>query len=305
MLDASGKASGVRYIDKASGAHREAKGRVVVLAASTGETARILLNSKPNGRSEGLANSSGQLGRNLLDTVGSSLSAYFPQLEGRPVYNEDGAMGLHAYIPFWQYKEIAAGKFNFPRGYHMEIGGGFGEPGIGGFDGYDGYGGGLRREIKKRYGARIGFTQRGEMIPNAKSFCELDPKAKDKYGIPVLRFSFAWSDHELNQVTHFQNAVKQLVDKLGGRLTGDVPTPSKAISTGGEIIHEVGAARMGASARDSVTDSYGKTWDVDNLYLTDGSIFASKSHKNPTITILTLAMRTGDHIAQRMKAGEL
>jgi choline dehydrogenase-like flavoprotein len=305
MLDASGKASGVRYIDKASGAHREAKGRVVILAASTGETARILLNSKPNGRSEGLANSSGQLGRNLLDTVGSSLSAYFPQLEGRPIYNEDGAMGLHAYIPFWQYKEIAAGKFNFPRGYHMEIGGGFGEPGVGGYDGYDGYGGSLRREIRKRYGARIGFTQRGEMIPNARSFCELDPKTKDKYGIPVLRFSFAWSDHELNQVTHFQNAVKELVDKLGGRLTSEAQTPSKAISTGGEIIHEVGAARMGASARDSVTDSFGKTWDVDNLYLTDGSIFASKSHKNPTITILTLAMRTGDHIARRMKAGEL
>ncbi|HET9159875.1 MAG TPA: GMC family oxidoreductase, partial [Caulobacteraceae bacterium] len=72
MLDKSGKASGVRYIDKKTGAHREAKGRVVVLAASTGETARILLNSKPNGRSEGLANSSGQVGRNLCDTVGSS-----------------------------------------------------------------------------------------------------------------------------------------------------------------------------------------------------------------------------------------
>ena len=123
-----GKAAGVRYIDKKLGEHREATGRVIVLAASTGETARILLNSKPNGRSEGLANSSGQVGRNLMDTVGSNMSAYFPQLEGRPRYNEDGAMGLHAYIPFWQYKEIAEGKFDTPRGYHVEIGGSFGEP---------------------------------------------------------------------------------------------------------------------------------------------------------------------------------
>ncbi|MDP3737765.1 MAG: GMC family oxidoreductase [Hyphomonadaceae bacterium] len=305
MLGADGKASGVRYIDKASGEHREATGRVVVLAASTGETARILLNSKPNGRSEGLANSSGQLGRNLMDTVGSSLSAYFPDLEGRPKYNEDGAMGLHAYIPFWDYKNVAAGKSNCTRGYHMEIGGGFGEPGVGGFGGYDGYGPNLRGQVKQRYGARFGFTQRGEMIPNAKSFCEIDPEKKDKYGIPVLRFSFGWSEHEHNQVTHFQNAVKALVDKLGGTITSEIRAPVDAISKGGEIIHEVGTARMGADAKSSVTNSFGKTWDVDNLYLTDGSIFASKAHKNPTITIMALAMRASDSIATRLRTGEL
>jgi choline dehydrogenase-like flavoprotein len=305
VLNAQGKASGVRYIDKASGAHREAKGRVVVLAASTGETARILLNSKPNGRSEGLANSSGQVGRNLMDTVGSSLSAYFPQLEGRPIYNEDGAMGLHAYIPFWDYKNVAEGKTTFTRGYHMEIGGGFGEPGIGGFGGYDGYGSSLRGEVKKKYGARFGFTQRGEMIPNAKCYMEIDPEKKDKFGIPVARFNWEWSEHEFNQVTHFQNAVKALVDKLGGTITSDIRAPKDAISTGGEIIHEVGTCRMGSDAKDSVTNSYGKTWDVDNLYLTDGSVFASKAHKNPTITILTMAMRNSEQIASRLKSGEL
>jgi choline dehydrogenase-like flavoprotein len=304
-LDEKGKASGVRYIDKASGAHNEAKGRVVVLAASTGETARMLLNTKPNGRSEGLANSSGQVGRNLMDTVGSSLSAYFPQLEGRPIYNEDGAMGLHAYIPFWDYKNVAAGKTTFTRGYHMEIGGGFGEPGIGGFGGYDGYGPSLRAEVKKKYGARFGFTQRGEMIPNANCYAEIDTEKKDKFGIPVLKFHWAWSEHELNQVTHFQTAVKALVDKLGGTLTSEVRAPVDAISTGGEIIHEVGTCRMGADAKDSVTNSFGKTWDVDNLYLTDGSVFASKAHKNPTITILTMAMRNSEHIAGRLRSGEL
>ncbi len=305
MLNAAGKASGVRYIDKASGAQREAQGRVIVLAASTGETARILLNSKPNGRTEGLANSSGQVGRNLMDTVGSNLSAYFPQLEGRPIYNEDGAMGLHAYIPFWDYRRVAEGKTTFTRGYHMEIGGGFGEPGIGGFGGYDGYGSGLRAEVKKKYGARFGFTQRGEMIPNANCYMEIDPEKKDRYGIPVARFHWGWSEHEYNQITHFQNAVKELVDKLGGTITSDIEAPADAISKGGEIIHEVGTARMGASAKESVTNSFGKTWDVENLYLSDGSIFASKAHKNPTITIMTLAMRNSEHIAGRLRSGEL
>ncbi|MBI1361121.1 MAG: NAD(P)-binding protein [Alphaproteobacteria bacterium] len=305
LLDKSGKASGVRYVDKASGAHREAQGRVVVLAASTGETARILLNTKPNGRSEGLANSSGQVGRNLMDTVGSGFSAYFPSLEGRPIYNEDGAGGLHAYIPFWQYKEIAAGKIKTPRGYHMEIGGGFGEPGIGSFGGFDGYGAGLRGEVKKRYGARFGFTQRGEMIPNANCYAEIDGEQKDKFGIPTLKFHWKWSEHEYAQVEHFQNAVKELVDRLGGTLLNEVKPPAEAISTGGEIIHEVGTCRMGASAKESVTNSLNRTWDVDNLYLTDGSVFASKAHKNPTITILALSMRASDHIATRLRTGEL
>jgi len=305
LLDATGKATGVRYIDKATGSHKEAKGRVVVVAASTGETARILLNSTPNGRSEGLANSSGQVGRNLMDTVGSNMSAYFPQLEGRPRYNEDGAMGLHAYIPFWDYKRIQNGEVDTPRGYHVEIGGSFGDPGMGVGSGLDGYGSSLRADVKRRYGARIGFTQRGEMIPNANSYCSIDTDTKDKFGIPVLKFNFAWSDHEMKQVKHFQTSMKELIDKLGGTLVSEPGEPAKAISKGGEIIHEVGTARMGADARDSVTNQFGKTWDVDNLYLTDGSVFASKAHKNPTITIMALAMRSADNIASRLRTGEL
>ncbi len=305
MLDASGKASGVRYIDKATGEHREATARVIIIAASTGETARILLNSKPNGRSEGVANSSGQVGHNLMDTVGSSMNAYFPQLEGRPRYNEDGAMGLHAYIPFWDYKRIKSGEVDTPRGYHVEIGGSFGDPGMGAGGGLDGYGSSLRTDVKRRYGSRINFTQRGEMIPNGKSFCEIDANTKDKFGIPVLKFSWSWSDHEMKQVKHFQNAMKELVDKLGGTLTSEPAEPAKAISKGGEIIHEVGTCRMGKDAKDSVVNSFGKTWDVDNLYLTDGSVFVSKAHKNPTITIMALAMRSADNIAGRLRRGEL
>ena len=304
-LNASGKAKGVRYIDKATGAHREALGRVVVLAASSGETARILLNSRPNGRSEGLANSSGQVGRNLMDTVGSHVSAHIPALEGRPRYNEDGAMGLHTYIPFWLYGDQAAGRLNFPRGYHVETGGGFSEPGVGYFGGYDGYGPDLRQAVRNGYGAHIGLTQRGEMIPNANSYCEIDTETEDRFGIPVLKFHFAWSDHELNQVAHFQTVMRELVDALGGEVSVDDRTPAEKISKGGQIIHEVGTARMGTEARSSVTDSHGRAWDVDNLYLSDGSVFVSKAHKNPTLTILALAMRTGEHIAGRLRSGEL
>jgi choline dehydrogenase-like flavoprotein len=99
--------------------------------------------------------------------------------------------------------------------------------------------------------------------------------------------------------------MKELIDKLGGTLIGEPAEPAKAISKGGEIIHEVGAARMGKDAKDSVVNQFGKSWDVDNLYLTDGSVFASKAHKNPTLTIMALAMRSSENIAARLRSGEL
>lgn len=303
VLDRRGKASGLRFIDRKTGAQREASGRVVILAASTGETARILLNTKVAGRSEGLANSSGQLGRNLMDTVGADLSATFPALEGRPRYNEDGAMGLHVYIPFWLYKEQKAGKLNFARGYHFEVGGGFDEPGD--FQGLDGYGAGLRSAAHRTYGSRIGFTLRGEMIPNANSYCEIDPTLKDRFGIPVLRFHFGRTDQERRMVEHFNRTTQDIVTAMGGKLSAPPAPVDRALKKGGEIIHEVGTARMGADRGTSVTDGYGRCWDVDNLYIGDGAVFASKAHKNPTLTIMALAMRSADHIATRLRKGEL
>jgi choline dehydrogenase-like flavoprotein len=159
--------------------------------------------------------------------------------------------------------------------------------------------------VKQRYGATLDFLQRGEMIPNARSYCEIDGDRKDKHGIPVLKFAFGWSDHELKQVDHFQFAMRELIERLGGEVTTPSRSSGDLISTGGEVIHEVGTARMGASASDSVTDSFGRAWDVDNLYLADGSIFASKAHKNPTLTILALSMRISDHVAGRLRSGEL
>ena len=110
----------MEYFDK-EGVSHFVKARVVVLAASACDTAKILLNS----RDGGLANSSGEVGRNLLDTTGTNVSAHIPALENHPRYNEDGMDVAHVYIPFWLYQEQAAGKLDFPRGYHYEIGGRF------------------------------------------------------------------------------------------------------------------------------------------------------------------------------------
>ncbi|MEO8300684.1 MAG: GMC family oxidoreductase [Rhizomicrobium sp.] len=306
ITDASGKATGVEYFDKAGVAHL-VKARVVVLAASAGDTAKILLNSRNSKAPQGLANSSGEVGRNLLDTTGTNVRGHIPALEGRPRYNEDGMDVAHLYIPWWLYKEQAAGKLDFPRGYHYEIGGRFGMPGanfsLGGME--DGYGASLKDDARRYYGAQLSYTVRGEMIPNKDSFCELDPDVKDKYGLPVLRFHWKWSQHEIRQIAHGIKTAREMIQRLGGTVLTPERPPEKAIEDGGVIIHELGTARMGDKPENSVTDGFGKAWDVNNLVIVDGSVFTSNAHKNPTLTIMALAWRSSDRLVERMKKGEV
>ncbi len=307
VTDARGRAKGVEYIDRRNGSSHFVAARVVVLAASACESAKILFNSHNAQSPQGLANSSGQIGRSLMDSTGTDIFGHIPALEGRPRYNEDGKDNAHLYIPFWLYKEQAAGKLDFPRAYHYEIGGRFEMPGarFGLAGAQDGYGLSLKEDARRYYGAQISLTVRGEMVPNADSYCELDPEVKDKYGLPVLRFHWKWSDHEYRQIAHGVKTAKEIIERMGGRmLTPEMP-PEQAIASGGEIIHEVGTTRMGMSAADSVTDGFGRTWDIGNLVIVDGGVFPSNAHKNPTLTILALSWRSMDHLTERMRKGEI
>jgi choline dehydrogenase-like flavoprotein len=310
-LDAAGKANGVNFIDRKSGRERHASARVVVLAASACESARILLNSKSATFPDGLANSSGKVGKNLMDTVGSSVSGQIPLLESLPPHNEDGASGLHMYVPWWLYQEQHAGKLGFARGYHIEPGGGRGMPSLGTGAGLEwltggSYGHRFKEDVRRYYGSFVYFSGRGEMIPNERSYCEIDPEVKDKWGIPVLRFHWDWSEHETRQAAHMQQTFGQIIESMGGRVHGKVQTDgAKAIYTGGSIIHEVGGTIMGADAKNSVTNSWCQTWDVPNLFITDGAPFPSNADKNPTLTIMANAWRVSDHILERMRRREL
>jgi len=307
VTDARGRAKGVEYFDKKDGTTHFVAARAVVLAASACESARLLLNSHTSGSPQGLANASGQVGRNLMDTTGTNITGHIPALEGRPRYNEDGRDVAHVYIPFWLYKEQAAGKLDFPRGYHYELGGRFAMPGAGvamaGNE--DGYGVALKEDARRYYGAQISLTVRGEMIPNAGSYCELDSDTKDRFGIPVLRFHWKWSEHELRQIAHGMQTAGDIIARLGGKVLTPQQPPERAIADGGWIIHEVGTTRMGTNAGNSVTDNYGRTWEVDNLVIADGGVFTSNAHKNPTLTIMALAWRSMDHLAQRLRKGEV
>jgi len=301
IIGKDGKATGVHYIDKKSRRDMVAKARAVIIAGGTCETSRILLNSKAKDKA-GLANSSGQVGRNLMDSVGTSLGGHIPAMEDLPPYNEDGAGGIHVYSPWWLTREHA--KLGFPRGYHIEMGGGRGMPGVGSVSAPDGvYGSKLKEEARRHYGAGFGFSGRGEMIPNKDCYSELDPHVVDQWGIPVLRFNWKWSDYEIKQAEHMQQTFAALIEQMGGK--AKPKSGRDAIQRPGEIIHEVGTARMGAKASESVTNQFCQTWDVKNLFLMDGSVLPSNPDKNPTLTILALAWRSSEYLMEEMKRGNI
>jgi choline dehydrogenase-like flavoprotein len=268
-----------------------------------------LLNSKSSQFPNGLANSSGTVGNYLTDTTGTDVAGFIPKMMDMPPHNEDGVGGMHIYMPWW----LDNSKLDFPRGYHIETWGGRGQPSagfMGGIHRYPkggGYGASLKDDYRRYYGSTIGFSGRGEMIPNDNSYCEIDPTVVDQYGIPVLRFHWKWTDHEYNQVKHMQETFRAIIAEMGGQVFSPMPTKEQGygIANGGSIIHELGGARMGNDPKTSVVNRTCQAHDVRNLFVADGSPFVSQADKNPTWTILALSMRTSDYIAQQRKAGAL
>jgi choline dehydrogenase-like flavoprotein len=317
-VDDTGLASGVSYIDKTTGRENHVRGRIVVLAASACESARLLLNSKSPRFPQGLGNSSGVVGKYLTDTTGTSVRGFIPKMLNSVPHNEDGASGSHLYMPWWGDNK----KLDFPRGYHIELGGGRRMPGFGTLGGVHlyhttagdgglvasgGYGKQLKDDYRRFYGSTVGFSGRGEMIPNENSYCEIDPAMVDRWGIPVLRFHWKWSDHELKQVKHMQETFRAIIDQMGGTSMSPMPTAEHGygIEPGGRIIHEVGCVRMGHDPKTSVLNSNCQAHDCRNLFLTDGGPFVTNPDKNVTWTILALAMRTSEYIANQRKAGSI
>lgn len=311
-----GKATGVSFVGKVDMKEYKLKSRVVVLGASACESARIMMNSKSKSHPNGIGGDSGILGRYLHDSTGASRSGILPALFGRERYNEDGVGGMHMYTPWWGDNK----KLDFARGYHIEYGGGMSQPGYGEGSGMDsmrkylkdefgnpkpggGYGEGLKKDVREIYGARIGLAGRGESVPRYENYCEIDPNKVDKYGIPVLRFNYNWTDQEINQARHMQDTFEEILINSGAIPLGNKQGAATkyGLATPGRIIHEVGTVRMGNNPKTSVLNSNCQAHDCDNLFVVDAGPFVSQADKNPTWTILALSWRTSDYIVDQLK----
>ncbi|MDB5010181.1 MAG: family oxidoreductase, partial [Mucilaginibacter sp.] len=198
-----GKATGASYVSKGDLQEYHVSAKIVILGASACESARILLNSKSAQHPAGLANSSGIVGKYLHDSTGASMGGFLPQLLDRKRYNEDGVGSVHIYSPWWLDNK----KLDFPRGYHIEYGGGMHMPTYGFMNGMQnlngllpgrdgkmkeagGFGAGLKDDYRRFYGTQVGMAGRGTAIAREDNYCEIDDNVVDKFGIPVLRFHY-------------------------------------------------------------------------------------------------------------------
>jgi len=316
LTNSEGLATGISYVNKRDLLEYEVKGRVVILAASACESSRLLLNSKSARHPNGLANNSNVVGKYLHDSTGAAMGGILPELFDRKRYNEDGVGGMHVYSPWWGDNK----KLDFPRGYHIEYWGGMGQPAYGfgwGIEGLNGqypvngtqkeaggYGASLKQDYRYFYGAGVGMAGRGEAIPVATNYCEIDPNVVDKYGIPVLKFNVKWSDHEVKQAKHMKETFKEIMHSMGAVITwggNDGPENSYGLESPGKIIHEAGTVRMGNDAKSSALNKHNQAHDCKNLFVVDGGAFVSQADKNITWTILALSMRASEYLIDEMK----
>jgi choline dehydrogenase-like flavoprotein len=289
------RATGVQVIDGQTKTAIEFRAKVVFLCASALESARILLNSSTTEYPNGLGNSSGELGHNLMDHVmAAGAEAIIPGNEDRIIL---GRRPNGVYIP--RFRNVKTQHKEFLRGYGYE-GGGYREGWERGIM-QAGFGPDFKKSLSKPGPWRFGMGGFGECLPNHNNFVEIDKQTVDAWGIPVLKMHVSWGENELALRKDMQIAAAEMLAAAGGRrietFEGDDPP--------GFCIHEMGTARMGRDAKTSVLNSFNQAHDVKNLFITDGAAMVSSSCVNPSLTYMALTARACDYAVQQMKKGEL
>jgi choline dehydrogenase-like flavoprotein len=285
------RARGVLYIDRNTREPKEVNARAVVLCAQSLESVRILLNSADTQYSNGLANSSGVLGHYLMDHItGGGASGEFPDLASKPAMSQpQNPAGMYV-ARFRNIPGVFKSK-DFLRGYGYEGGGGtnfnWDAPGFGK----------AYKEAMLEPKCFLGIGGFGECLARMDNYVELDPEMKDTFGIPVLRINMTYGDNEHKMVKDMADAAAEMMEAAGAvnvRRRLETATP-------GWAIHEVGIARMGKDPKTSVLNQFQQTHDVKNVFVCDGSGFTSTACQNPTLTIMTLCVRSMDYLMGEMK----
>ena len=289
------RATGVRVIDANTRATTEYRAKVIFLCASALESVRILFNSATPEFSTGLANSSGELGHNLMDHVkGGGATGIIPGNENRA---EVGRRPNGIYVP--RFRNLKTTEREFIRGYGYEGGGeregwerGILNPG---------FGAEFKKSLRRPGPWRFSFQGYGECLSNHNNYIELDKEQVDAWGIPALKIHCAWGENEMALRRDMAKSAVEMLEAAGAReiqpfMDDDPP---------GFSVHEMGTARMGRDPKTSVLNAHNQTHDIKNLFITDGGAMTSSSCVNPSLTYMALTARACDYAVEQMKKGEL
>jgi choline dehydrogenase-like flavoprotein len=295
LVDENGQAKGVAYVNRATRQEVEVYGKAVVVAASCITTAQIMLNSRSRHWPAGIANSSGQLGRNLCDHMyGTSGYGYLPQLLGQPSFPDNVSTATVAWLPRWQNIENPRQE-KFIRGYSFYPSGGCDIfPWY--YDDIEGFGEAYRAEIKRRYPTPVSFYVQAPSQRSDQNFVDIDPEKKDMFGTPQVRIHFAFDDNTYKMWEHSKQVCQELFHNMGAVYQGHGEPQSPGWS-----LHETGTCRMGNDPKHFVTNRFGQTHDVPNLYACDASVFLNCTDKTTTLSVLAFSLRTAEYIVSQFK----
>jgi choline dehydrogenase-like flavoprotein len=283
---ADGRAEGVVYVEREGGARRTVRGRLVFLCASAIESTRLLLHSESRSHPNGLGNSSGLVGRYLMDhTYGIGLRGVAPQR-----VEPSGSSTLYGCaIP--GFRNITEPVPGFARSYGVELQVHTPEAGLVGR---------LRARRRQLPGA-FWMSCFGEVLPRYENRVTLDRARTDAWGIPVAHVECAYGENERAMAADQVACLTEMATAAGL----EIEETFAALGNPGLSVHEMGTARMGADAAESVLNGYAQSWDVPNLYVTDGASFVSGGFQNPTLTMLAITARACEHAVEQLRTGAL
>jgi len=263
------------------------------LSCSAVETARhLLLND--------LANSSGQVGRNLTSHFGVTVIGLFPQIKGRDSSNDDGTDFFHGLLTglYWDKPNP-----NFEGTYQVQCGSGV-HPSRLPIRNVSGFGSELKKKISELNSCHALMNMQGSLLVSSKKFIDLDSEKRDRYGLALPRVHLHYEDSDVAMARDMVTTSEDIIKAAGGRIwstPGEVSTRNLVI----DLNHWVGTCKMGTDPKTSVVNTSGRTHDIPNLWIGDASVFAAYPEKNPTLTNIALTWRTSEKLVEAFRKGEV
>jgi choline dehydrogenase-like flavoprotein len=290
---------GIEYSDS-QGNLGSVECRALVLACSAIETARHLLSNKTTEFPNGLANGSGQVGRNLTSHFGLDVVAYFPELRSRDVSKDNGTDYFHSLLTamYWDKPNP-----KFEGTYQVQCGAGI-KPGSLAFEGSVGFGSSLKRGIREKNVGHALMNMQGSLSVSPNKFVDLDPIRKDYFGTHLPRIHLHYEDNDVAMAQDMVEICEEIIRAAGGEIirTPGTVTPDKL---GIDSNHWVGTVRMGTNPATSVVNPHCQSHEIPNLFVGDASVFPAYPEKNPTLTNIALSWRTSELLIEKFRRGDL
>ncbi len=303
LLDGSGnRVGGVVYRELESRRERRVRCRAVALACGPIETARLLLLSRSKLFPQGLANGSGEVGRNLQTTIELVTLGYLNSLTGSPAVNDDGTDSFHGTVPNPYYHKPHP---NFPNGYLINVGSGAqilyssGALQLDSLKGLPGFGREHKGRLRNAVPALVTLGCQGQTLEAAGNFVDLDPERRDGFGLPAIRLHFGYGESERAMIRDMRQVTRAILEAAGGAVIN--PDPPGTV----DPTHYVGTCRMGTDPARSVLNPYCQSHDLKNLFIVDGSSFPSYPEKNPTESVIAVSLRAATFLGEQLRKGNL